>query len=784
MADRLVAEPSPTDSNQHLNNFATELDSLPIPPLDSIFFSEEVNNSTNSMSSETFVSDLGMVLGFDENVDFDFNFDYLGDLYLPFETEDFLTSDGQHELQLPRSAPDQPFQLLNSLSEESSASGVSCDRGADVGEFLNFPASESDSYGREYCPPVSSDNSGNGEPIVAGALNSPSPESGRCDRDSSGGGGSVSSQGSGYRPPSPDSSNVIVVDQKIKVEEGMGSKNCVSKRKKEQGEGTSTDSRTTKYRRSSENANFNAPADEEEEKKKARLMRNRESAQLSRQRKKHYVEELEDKLRTMHSTIAELNTKISYIMAENASLRQQLSGGAAGGMCAPHPGMFPHPAMAPVGYPWVPCPPYVVKPQGSQVPLVPIPRLKPQQPVSAPKAKKSETKKSEGKTKKVASVSFLGLLFFFLLFGGLVPFVNVRYGGVGDKVPGGLGYVNDKFYGQHLGRVLNVDRNCNGSGEGVRVGFSSGEYDTSHRVNYERGRVRAKESDFERKRQATQPLLGSDEFVNLGNASEPLVASLYVPRNDKLVKIDGNLIIHSVLASEKAMASQVTPVKEVNRETGLAIPGDLAPALAIPEVGGNRVRHCHVFRNPTGGQKALASGSTDTLKDHLKSTAVDGKLHQWFREGLAGPMLSSGMCTEVFQFDVSPASASGAIVPASSVSNVPAEHQQNATRLNKGGRNRRILNGLPASLAGSNYNITEEHIRKTSQKKGFQGNKSSSPMIVSVLVDPREAGDIEVDGMIKPNSLSRIFVVVLLDSVKYVTYSCGLPRSGPHLVMT
>lgn len=141
-----------------------------------------------------------------------------------------------------------------------------------------------------------------------------------------------------------------------------------------------------------------------------------------------------------------------------------------------------------------------------------------------------------------------------------------------------------------------------------------------------------------------------------------------------------------------------------------------------------------------------------------------------------GPMLSSGMCTEVFQFDASPASAPGAIIPAPSVSSVPAKHLKNATRLSKG-RNRRILNRLPIPVAGSNYNITEEHVRNSSQKESFQGNKSSS-MIVSVLIDPREAGDSEVDGMIAPKSLSRIFVVVLMDSVKYVTYSCVLPRSG------
>ena len=141
------------------------------------------------------------------------------------------------------------------------------------------------------------------------------------------------------------------------------------------------------------------------------------------------------------------------------------------------------------------------------------------------------------------------------------------------------------------------------------------------------------------------------------------------------------------------------------------------------------------------------------------------------------------MCTEVFQFDVSPASASGAIVPASSVANVSAKQPQNTTRNTqlKGG-NRRILHKLPIPLAGSNYNITKEHGTKNSGKDDFQGNRSVSSMVVSVLVDPREAGDSDVDGVMKPKSLSRIFVVLLIDSVRYVTYSCVLPRSAPHLV--
>ncbi|KAA8517901.1 hypothetical protein F0562_015375 [Nyssa sinensis] len=635
--------------------------------------------------------------------------------------------------------------------ESSLESGNEC---SDVARVLNCSSPDSENYDRKISGPASSQGSGNSGSAVSEVLNL-SPDSGNCAR-------SVASS-----PNFANNSISGVVDQKIKWEEM--SNNCLLKRKKE-NEDVNSESRTTKYRRSNSGNNANPPSglnatSEENEKKKARLMRNRESAQLSRQRKKHYVEELEDKVRAMHSTIQDLNTKISHIMAENASLRQQLSGGA---MCPPPvpPGaMYSHLPMAPMGYPRMPCRPYVVKPQGSQVPLVPIPRLKPRQPASAPKVKKTETKKTEGKTKKVASISFLGLLFFILLFGGLVPMVNVKFGGIQGNVPGGSNFIGNWFYDQHHGKVLRVNSHLNGTGQNIEIGLPNGKFGTgkyfTNNIHHGEGHTGG----------ANEP--GSDVFARLGNASEPLVASLYVPRNDKLVKIDGNLIIHSVLASEKAMAS---------RETGLAVARNLAPAIPVP--GMNNGRHPHMFRSLTERQRALASGAAE--KDNLKSKMADGKLQQWFREGLAGPMLHSGMCTEVFQFDVSPASATGAIIPATSVRNVSAEeHHKNSTNFNKG-RNRRILHHLPISLPGSVHNITRKHMGSNSEKGNFGRNNSLSSMVVSVLVDPREAGDSDDDGMMGQKSLSRIFVVVLLDSVKYVTYSCMLPfkASLSHLVTT
>ncbi|RDX95403.1 bZIP transcription factor 17, partial [Mucuna pruriens] len=773
-------EPPPTAelpaSDLVFDDFSAAFDNLPIPSMDSLF-------NTDALP---FASDLDFGMDFDDNGEYEITFDDLDNIYIPSDADDFLLPDACNPNNdsasppIDDSAKDLDCHVVNSDSPDSDASAVS-----GVSRFLNSQASQTDS----------ADNSckeGSHNTVDVKVL---SPESEFCDRDESSN-EPASSQGSGdggsgvyeaMNSPSPDSSPYerdnerditssharAVANKGVKLEE-IGD----LKRKKEYCEGTGSATKHRKFSSSVENkaqqeSQSGVDAiDDDDEKRKARLMRNRESAQLSRQRKKHYVEELEEKVRSMNSIIADLSSKISYVVAENATLRQQVGVGV---MCPPPPphaaGMYPHPPMPPMPYPWMPCAPYVVKPQGSQVPLVPIPRLKPQQPAAAPKVKKSESKKAEVKTKKVASISLLGLFFFIMLFGGLVPLVDFKFGGLVDNFPGTdrSSYVSDRVYGHDGGKVWPLNGFRNGSERDEEVGFSNGRFSVSDRMNYERGRKLGEER-HERQ--------GLDDSGRQGNASEPLVASLYVPRNDKMVKIDGNLIIHSILASEKAMASQTDEAKKDKKETGLAIPKDWDSALAIAEIGRNRGQHPHVYRVPAEQRKALGSGSTKALKDHMKSSATDGKMQQWFREGLAGPMLSSGMCTEVFQFDVSP--SPGAIVPATSVANVSTENRQNATTVKKS-RNRRTLHGVPDPLNGSSLNITEEHV-KNLQKDHLHGNKSS--MVVSVLVDPKEAGDgdVDVDGIMRPKSLSRIFVVVLIDSVKYVTYSCGLPRASPHLV--
>ncbi|ESQ44415.1 hypothetical protein EUTSA_v10005827mg [Eutrema salsugineum] len=659
MAEPVMVEKNHTpDTDPSTPCFSSEFDSIanPPPPFADNFY----NSSSDRALIGKPISDLRFLI--DGDGDFELIFDSVDDLYFPSENESFVIPVGATNGEISGD-----FTPVTRISGDR----VLCCN-------LESPR-DSDCSGTARSLSLSSQESANGVSDVSEAT--------------------IASSVSG----------IVAVDQKFKTEE-EASTTSTRKRKKESEEETSEDSRNSKYRRSDEDgvASIVTGGEEDDEKRNARLIRNRESAQLSRQRKKHYVEELEEKVKNMHSTITQLKSKISYFVAENATLRQQVGSGR--GMCWKPSGMYP--PLAPMPYPWMPCPAYMAKPQGSQVPLLPIPRLKPQQSSVA------KVKKSEGKTKKVASISVLGLVFCLFLFGALAPILNFSYGGTSGV-----------FYGEYdrlRGRALDVSGHCGRySDQGVRRNVSA-----------------------------------TVDSVSLGNGSEPLAASLFVPRNEKLVKIDGNLIIHSVLASEKAMVS----VTKNEGQSGVELTKGFSPSL--PK---------HLYSEK---QKGLSSSnSDDSSEDQLESTTANGKMQQWFREGVAGPLFGSGMCTEVFQFDVS--STSGVIIPASPATQQPKNTTDSYNRKN----NRRILRG---GLPVSDLNLAKD--QNSSSKENFRTSttKPDPSMVVSMLVDPREGSDGDTDGTMRgTKSLPRVFVVVLVDGMKYVTYSCLLPRPEvPHLVTT
>ncbi|RWW76794.1 hypothetical protein BHE74_00015101 [Ensete ventricosum] len=551
------------------------------------------------------------------------------------------------------------------------------------------------------------------------------------------------------RPSSPDisaaSGLAVVVDADVREKQGKVGwslkrtmeKDDVGFSDRPTDSALNPNPRSIKFQRSEEASSpcISGSGNHEEEKRRSRLMRNRESAQLSRHRKKQYVDELEDKVRLMHSTINELNTKISYIMAENISLRQRLVGGAA-----PPSAVYPRPgAMAPVNVQWIPR--YTLNPQGTQVPLVPIPRLKLQKATLAPKAKKSESKKGQRNTKRVASVSLMGLLFLIVIIRGAFPSLNLRYGGY--DVDEGLS--NGRILRQAKSRILSV-RGCgNGLNSSSDItlcsrqkGFGGG-IDSVTGKRCENVKV---SPGMNSKGLSSWP---GSEAVFTQNSSESLPALLYVPRNGKHVKIDGNLIIHSVLASEKAI-QQTESRQSLDKETGLAIAGNVMSALAISKAGkGLDLQHSK--------SHGVASDSDDTYVNNLKLTSSDGTQQQ------CSIMNSSSMINATQNLPPSPAH----------------------TGKNK---NRRIMHPEPVPLRGTTRNNTNQ-FEKSSDTSNLHNNKPVSSVVVSVLADPRDAGDGDGEGdeRILPKSTSRIFVVVLLDSVKYVTYSCALPfkTSAPHL---
>ncbi|XP_068664103.1 bZIP transcription factor 17-like [Aristolochia californica] len=724
----------------------------------------------------TFGDDLLNDVGFDDALDFS-----IDDLIAPPDSENYKNESGVSNLSHASGSLEQ-VGFSNSTASGSHGAG---DRVSDADRCLDLSSPESEKLG--------------------GGCEREVPDFNNIDWNSYASDDRNSNIGKVPDPPSPDSANSAheitksstsssldssnipsnLIFKQIKPEEV--SKPCLPKRKKEREDGN-VNLRVAKYRRSgSSDVNANSThtsrsGSQEGDKRKARLMRNRESAQLSRQRKKHHVQELEDKVRTLHSTITELNGKLSYIMAENASLRQQLGGGALSTVYAPPP------PMGTVHFPWIPCTSFAVKPLGAHVPLIPIPRLKPQQPVHAPKTKKCENKKAEDKTKKVASVSFLGFLLFFLLFGGLFPLLNVQYGVVTDL--GRFNIVNRMSMGQSGGRVLPVSGYLNHTDQNHGYGFTaySGKKGLGERKLEHLGGKRAETNVFE------PEVKRKGECRRSGNSSKPLLASLYVPRNDRLVKIEGNLIIHSVLASEKASLQAMSGSKNEKShdslyneasKTGLAIPGSMASAFALSTHGIDVGRQSNLYRLSAQPPKAISSGSVsgDFHMDKREPAPSDGSLQKWFHEGLAGPILNSGICTEVFQFKVS--NSPGSIPPVESVANISESQPNPAGRSMR--KNRRILHHPPLPLPGSSLNETVKP-SNTSTEGNFHGNSESSSMIVSLLVDPREAGE---DGELmfspKAKSLPRISVVVALDSVKYVTYSCVLPLkgpTGPHLVTT
>ena len=75
---------------------------------------------------------------------------------------------------------------------------------------------------------------------------------------------------------------------------------------------------------------YNHIEDEKERKRLKRLLRNRESAQQARERKKAYMSTLEDERRDIQTKMAEMEAKINTLERENFMLRQVVKNATQG----------------------------------------------------------------------------------------------------------------------------------------------------------------------------------------------------------------------------------------------------------------------------------------------------------------------------------------------------------------------------------------------------------------------------------------------------------------------
>ncbi|CAM6032838.1 unnamed protein product [Sphagnum compactum] len=523
-------------------------------------------------------------------------------------------------------------------------------------------------------------------------------------------------------------------------------------------------------------------------KRQARLMRNRESAQLSRQRKKVYVSELEGRLRTMAATVAELNATISHLTAENVNLRRQL------GYYYPPPGICPRPGVPMVGQQVLPMTPYPgmvggrpIYPAG-QVPSLPIPRLKTQPPPARTSKRsnvlgsKEETsgdkKRARRKLAAAASVAVMSLLCVAMLLG---PFNDTQ------TISGG-----------------NMDIRSNTQVSGIRVGgrvlTSWNDSGNSFNLNQSSHVPTSSERGSQGQPDCFGPLeapifVGSTFPVNM---TEPFAASLFVPRDNRLVQVNGNLIIQAVMAGDKAAMQSSGKTPKAGIKKGKALKTVSTKAL---EAKGARLptQAVLVADKAVAANQKSQHGNINTVP----SVVQPGSLQQWVMGGLQGPVLTTGMCTELFQFDTSPVTSA----PSEESSNaaakdvaesVASEAAQGNTHNNASSKNsvplmpqsRRNPFAVPLPPTSPSGRVSgakngsdptvEKLVREQLHQQGEMGNQSS--MVVSVLAGPQEFADTSRRKGAK--GMSRIFVVVLVDGVKYVTYSCVLPSTGPqpHIV--
>lgn len=328
--------------------------------------------------------------------------------------------------------------------------------------------------------------------------------------------------------------------------------------------------------------------------------------------------------------------------------------------------MGPYPGMV-AGRPMYP---------GGQMPPVPIPRIKTQTPARSSKRAKSGTTKEGGDKKRTklkaagaASMAVMGLLCVAMVFGSfdhglngttgvddMSRVGNVRVGGrvltswnesanplnnsgfsKWDYGPGWAplepGEQGPEREGVPSAHTRPASENpAENPGTGIDSSIDgNGTVATSSSPNY-----------FSSVK--TPLLIGSD--VVPGNTSQSFAASVFIPGANGLVKVDGNLIIHAVMAGDKAAKKQSEKKrkcgskkkKEKKKQVGLSavkkLPVNGQDKLASREsrVVKNATTGPFVTARPLPGKVNSVVETSNTISPVLRA----GSLQQWMLGGLHG----------------------------------------------------------------------------------------------------------------------------------------------------
>eukprot|EP00850_Spirogloea_muscicola_P018345 SM000167S02958 [mRNA] locus=s167:165813:169911:- [translate_table: standard] len=566
----------------------------------------------------------------------------------------------------------------------------------------------------------------------------------------------------------------------------------------------------------------NEAGDTESDKRLARLQRNRESAQLSRQRKKYYMDELEGRLKAMQTSMAELTATVTHLTSENMGLKRQLAyfyqaAGGPGGRPVPGPPLMPMPR----------APPFSAMLAGRLLPgqappPVPIPRLKTQRSgtAAARKAKAASSVPEGARAQAVAigekgnrgakrlraaegaTVAMLSLFCFAMFLSPKAPREWLLPRQSTALVRGweeAWGSGGEGLAGEEAALVLDSSPTVSSkAGARVLMGFvddfdavnatSSGQqWQTSAAVlagtgNAPQGdgcagceRLHVKLGAKLRVARATEHTVNStSHFLEL-NATQPVPASLMVPRSNGLVQIDGSLIIQAVMAGDKAAKALVQ-----RKEHQLGTDGRSRRPLRVVEMQKLKAQAMVAIEGSgdIDTKRALMAkqGMNGGGPKRLPAAEDDAQLQEWFGGNIAArSVLSSGMCMEVFQFDASPVQTretakSTAAEAAAAASNAVQNRTTTPAPRNK--RSRRDLYAMPMPPVGGGKSEAKSAAEDGgSEEQCRQNRPANSSMVVSVLASPQDVAGATVGS----GRLSQIFVVVLVNEVKYVTYSCGLP---------